>query len=400
MVFSGTCLKLQTKGSFAMPNASWSAAPQVFAICCGLGFSMTLAGGTLGCRKEGALEAENQADAVLPGDAQVQALVDEALDFTRHQRMLRTDRHAAWQIMHGVLAFGGDFQVLHEGQPVKVLDWVLAGGQMAGWTLRKGTVGVKAVVEPGSKTGQGHEDQWLGYMSQSGLALDHPLRVGSDEYTLRDLVKQAKHDVYVGKECSWTLIGLATYLPIDEQWDAADGSRWSLERIVAMEAADQLPPDQAQAEIMASACGGSHRLIGLTIALNQHRRWLAQNGKDLQDLAGGWLAAADRIRWAVDTARGSQHASGAFSVDYFQRSSYPPDLSARLSSTGHTLEFLALALDDEQLKEPWVTRAAVHLCQLFQQTRNLDLECGALYHAAHGLVLYRERRFGKTAPGV
>jgi hypothetical protein len=259
-------------------------------------------------------------------------------------------------------------------------------------------MGVKAVVEPGTKTGQGHEDQWLGYMSQSGLALEHPLRVGTDEYTLRDLVEQAKYDVYDGKECSWTLIGLATYLPIDEQWVAADGTGWSLERIVSMEAAAELPPEQAQAEIMSSACGGTHRLIGLAVAFNRHRQWLAQHGKNQEELTGGWLAAAERIRWAVDTARRFQHPGGAFSVEYFQRPSHPPDLSARLGASGHTLEFLALALDDEELKQPWITRAALALCELFQQTRQLDLECGALYHAAHGLVLYRQRRFAPLRP--
>ena len=34
------------------------------------------------------------------------------------------------------------------------------------------------------------------------------------------------------------------------------------------------------------------------------------------------------------------------------------------------------------------------MCDLFRKTEKLPLECGALYHAAHGLVLYRERVFG------
>jgi hypothetical protein len=36
----------------------------------------------------------------------------------------------------------------------------------------------------------------------------------------------------------------------------------------------------------------------------------------------------------------------------------------------------------------------VFLCDQFKRTRPIDLECGALYHAAHGLQLYRARRFG------
>ena len=56
---------------------------------------------------------------------------------------------------------------------------------------------------------------------------------------------------------------------------------------------------------------------------------------------------------------------------------------------------LALALDDETLKQPWMVRAVDRLCDLFRQTKNIDLECGSLYHATHGLMEYRERRFGR-----
>jgi hypothetical protein len=64
---------------------------------------------------------------------------------------------------------------------------------------------------------------------------------------------------------------------------------------------------------------------------------------------------------------------------------------ARLGATGHVFEVLALALADDRLQEPWVTRAADRLVTLLEQTADLDVECGGLYHAAHGLALYRRR---------
>ena len=69
-------------------------------------------------------------------------------------------------------------------------------------------------------------------------------------------------------------------------------------------------------------------------------------------------------------------------------------MAKNLGTTGHLLEFLALAMSDAQIKEPWVTHAALNLCDVFRKTRDIPLECGALYHAAHGLVLYRTRLFG------
>ena len=64
------------------------------------------------------------------------------------------------------------------------------------------------------------------------------------------------------------------------------------------------------------------------------------------------------------------------------------------------LEFLSIAVSDEDLGRPWIRRAAARLCALFQKTRRVPLECGALYHAAHGLALYRERMFGQREQTV
>ena len=65
----------------------------------------------------------------------------------------------------------------------------------------------------------------------------------------------------------------------------------------------------------------------------------------------------------------------------------------KLGTTGHTLEFLTYALSDQQLGEEWITRAVDKLCDLMEATHDVRVECGALYHAAHGLVIYRQRMF-------
>ena len=47
----------------------------------------------------------------------------------------------------------------------------------------------------------------------------------------------------------------------------------------------------------------------------------------------------------------------------------------------------------EELRQPWVMRAAACLCDLLEQAEHVPLECGALYHAIHGLDVYRKRAF-------
>jgi hypothetical protein len=206
-------------------------------------------------------------------------------------------------------------------------------------------------------------------------------------HTIADWVEQLKLDIHEGTERGWTLMAFAAYLPLDAQWQAGDGSRWSFERIMAVEAAQPMS---------GASCGGTHALGGLVLALNRH---LYAGGK-LRDsrgeyVADGWAAADRRIQQCIRIARAFQQADGSFSSEYFQRAAHSADLAVRMRTTGHTLEFLTMALGDAQLAQPWVTAAVVHLCDILESTKDLDLECGALYHGLHGLVLYRQRRFGK-----
>ncbi len=315
--------------------------------------------------------------------------IDAVLAQARDTRRLDAAVHGAWQAVHGILAFGPELPLAHDGEVSPALDYLLGGGRMTGWLLRPGTPGVVAVVEEGSTMGQGHPDQWLGYLSQCGVAtggdglvgglpLDTKLMVGNSERTLADLFTQARHDIRPGQECSWTLMALTAYLPVDAAWEAGDGRRWTTEDVVRME---------AEADILGAACGGSHRLYGLATAVNAYRAAHPEG----PPAESGWAAAEDVLADCIDRARRFQQPDGSFSVDYFERPAASPDAFATLGATGHVFEVLALVLDDDSLAEPWVTRAATRLVTLLERTADVDVECGALYHAAHGLAIYRRR---------
>lgn len=312
--------------------------------------------------------------------------IDAVLAHARDARRLDAGVHGAWQVVHGILAFGPGFPLVHDGEESSALDYLLDGGRLTGWILRPGTPGPLAVVEPGSTMGQGHPDQWLGYLSQCGVAhgrgqgvpLTTPIRAGNRDYTLADLLARAQRDIRPGQEATWTLMALSTWLPTDTTWKAGDGTAWSVERVVAME---------ADADIFSAACGGAHRLYGLACALDARRR--AAAGPLADD--SGWAAAEAVLEDCIERARQFQQADGSFSVHSFERPGTSPDVFARLGATGHVFEVLAVALDDERLAEPWVTRAAERLTTLLERTADVDVECGALYHSCHGLAIYRQR---------
>jgi hypothetical protein len=260
-----------------------------------------------------------------PSDDELRDRIDRAVSFGRANRHLDGDQNAAWQIVHGLLAFGKDFEIYHQGKLIPALDYLLGGGELNGWKLT--------------------QSQW---------------------------------DIFPGMEATWTLMAYATYLPLDTEWTARDGSEWTIDRIVDMEA------DQ---EIDSSPCGGTHRLYGLALALNRH---LADGGQ----LSGPWAKADGQIQAAIAKAKANQQADGSFSSQFFLRPAFSDDIDKRLGASGHTFEFLTLALGNQQVTEPWMTRGLLSLLDMLERTDQVELECGGLYHAMHGLELYRLRRFG------
>jgi len=248
--------------------------------------------------------------------------------------------------------------------------------------MRRSSNGLDVIVAAGSRIGQGHEDQWLGYLSQVGLSPEERIVVEGDSYTIHDLVTQAQWDIYEGMDASWALMAFGTYLPIDAKWLAKDGSEWTIERIVHT---------LSMMKLADSPCGGTHCLYALTVARN---RYVADGGTFVNDRNGPWREADERIKRAISKAKAFQQPDGSLSTNYFARPASSADTGIRITTTGHTLEFLVTALADDDLNEPWVTSAILHLVDCLERAPARDVECSALYHAAHALTLYRARRFG------
>lgn len=330
------------------------------------------------------VEARNASSS--PGYQDLKERLDETLDAGLHQRQLSIQRNGAWQILHGVLAYGQELKVETPEGTVAVIPYLLDGGVMKGFEPLPGdkfedpdSQGLRMELDPGGKTGQGHRDQWLKILSMCDLPADQPIRVGSKNFALLDMVRQTEWDIprNVEMEYSWTLVGLTAYRPTTHRWTARDGRVWSIEGLVESE---------LERDLAISACGGTHRLNGLAITLRRH---LAQGGQ----LTGVWATADDRLNQAIEQAKMYQNGDGSFSSSYFHRPGWSPDLSEVLGTTGHTLETVAIAADDETLREAWVEKAVLRLCDVLELTADVDLECGGLYHALHGLKVYRQRRF-------
>jgi len=329
-------------------------------------------------------DAQEQVGKPVHAGMPLQDLIEQTLLFNRDKRMLSVDRNAAWQVAHGAVAYGKDLKLQVDGKEVSALEYLFSGGQIRGWELSLGPTlantnrpSIKAYVEAGSYVGQGHVDQFIGYLSQAALPLNTPIHIDDQILTLEDWGRSAQAEIPNNpyREYSWTLIALTNLFPNDVTWKAADDKPWTLESIAEFEAKQDLAD---------SPCGGMHRLMGLahTVVYCKNRQIPFQ---------GGWLAAKQKVEQAVETIKKFQNSDGTFSANYTLRPGTSPDLSTRIGTTGHTLEFLAFALEPEQLSEPWMQRSVYRLCELLNAASQVDLECGGLYHGLSGLRIYRDR---------
>ncbi len=314
--------------------------------------------------------------------------VESALDTALTARSLSTQENAAWQILHGVVCFGDQLTIdTPDRGEVPALEYAFSGGVIRGFELQPGDVhpktnrrGVKAKLEPGSYVGQGHVDQWIAICAMCDLPPETVVQIGDQEFTVLDWARQAQYDVSENylDEYGWTLIALTHYLPDEPSWIAKDGRAYSLEDLVQVE---------VDLDLATAACGGTHSLAGVVRALNLKK----QSG--LPDSAI-WTQAQELVDQCIAKAKMFRASDGRLSCYYFDRSGVSVDLSAELSSAGHVFEFLALALQRDELSEAWVEGSLSRLCSLLESAEHVDLECGGLYHALNGLKIYHDRRWG------
>lgn len=328
---------------------------------------------------EEAVPARNQRSKAEIPDS-LKGRIELAIEHVRHRDLLVTN--AFWTIFHGILAFGDGQTLLdpRSGKRVNAIDYIFDGqyeiGEVRGLGFIPTKYGLDVQMGP-TFVGQGHQDQLLGYLVQCGLKADRKIVVFGKEYTVMDAVNHSKMRARVGQELSWTIILLSEYLGTDASWVNAEGERISVADLVKSE---------VEASVNEAACGGTHRLEGITWALHTHLR---RGGKK----EGVWLAADEHLKKYQRIAKEYQNPDGTFSTNYFKSPGHDPDPQRRIGTTGHTLEFLAMSMSDEELKEQWVQDAAAALAMLFLENQSLAIESGALYHSVHGLVLYYRRLF-------
>jgi hypothetical protein len=323
-----------------------------------------------------------------PPDA-LKTRIDAAIAQIR-RRELRTD-NGFWTVFHGILGLGPSIELVdpETGKHVNALDYIAGGGKLRGLSFKPAPQGLDVETMAGTFTGQGHQDQFVAEMVEWGVAPERKFVVDGKDYTFDDFLRYSKARASVKQqqpqpqELEWAIVIIGTRYGTDISWTNAAGEELRFEDLMRAE---------VDKDVDKAACGGTHLLFGLTWAYHLH---LQKGGQT----TGVWKDVADRIALYKRRAREQQNVDGSFSTEYFRDRGSAPDMGQRIATTGHIFEWLALALSDEELKEPWVQGAANALSLMFLENQDKGIEGGAMYHAVHGLIIYSSRVYGTDKLG-
>lgn len=305
---------------------------------------------------------------------------------TYHRRQLNTRDHTSWEIMHAFLAFGLPARVHLAGpggETVSSIGWMNMGGRCRGQSLLEIRDGSLVAIRGYGV--QGHSAQYLAMLAQCRVSPRSPIVVDSQEFTVADLIESEKRACRPKTELTFALISMAHYLPSNASWSSSDGGQWTLERLVE---------EELEQPINGAACGGTHRLFGLSYACQRRRQAVGA-------LDGAYGRANELVRnHQVLALTRLQNRDGSLSTEWFKRpADREDDIERKVQTTGHMLEWIVASIEQESLYHERVTRCVEFLTRALASDPGHDWKIGPMSHALHALAIYQERMWGTVMPG-
>jgi len=297
---------------------------------------------------------------------------------TYYRRNLNTRDHTPWEVFHQIVAYGPETLVRRggpRGEKVDAVRWLCDNQPCRGMRLMHLERGKMALRR--AKGVQGHYGQFLAILAQHQIPRDYGIEIELRRFTVEDLIRTEQRTCRAGEELTFKLIAFMHYLEPGASWKNDRGETWTVERILR---------DEINAPIRGAACGGTHRLMGLSYAVRRRQ--------DLgQPMDGEYLRADKYLRDYHRYAFSLQNDDGSFSTEWFAARGNREIKDRKLQTTGHITEWLAYSIPDEHLDDPRMAKAIDFLATLLLEDPNAEWKIGPLGHALHALALYDQRVF-------
>ncbi|MEO0529030.1 MAG: hypothetical protein AAF266_00485 [Planctomycetota bacterium] len=296
-----------------------------------------------------------------------------------YRQPLNTLEHDPWELMHGMLAYELHSRV-RDGGPRGPFMTSIGHLCFNRASKRQQMMAVDGDGRLDVRVGvglQGHKGQLLAMLAQCNVSPEYPIRVEGRDFTIRDLIESEQRSCYAKTELTFKLIGLGHYLGSDARWLNDQGESWDIPRLIR---------EEREQPIRGAACGGTHRLAGLSLA---YRRREARG----EPIDGEYAEAARFVSQYQTYAFQLQNADGSLSTEWFRGRGDEEDIDRRLRTTGHLLEWLVYSLPDDQLRSYRTVKAVNYLTNLLAGNADHEWHLGSIGHAIHALVLYDKRVF-------
>ena len=284
-----------------------------------------------------------------------------------------TSVRSPWAVMHAVLAFGGEYEMVHGQGRVNAIGWMCHNGTCR--TQRMFTPKGNGFVPNVGDGVQGHEGQFLAILAQSNVPLDYPIQIGSAKFTVEDLVRYEMATCKEKSELTFKLIGLSYYLDSNKKWKSNDGKVWSIPKLIQEELAEP---------INGAACGGTHRLMGFSFSVRQRQL-------QGQPINGQYARAAKFVREYIAYTWQLQNPDGSFSTKWYEGRGNDPSDERKVQTSGHMLEWLMYTISDEELQTPKVGKGIDFLLSQIYDRRDKKWPIGPRGHSTRAIALYNAR---------
>lgn len=310
----------------------------------------------------------------------MQAPIAQCLQYY-YRRPENARERTPWGMLHAILPFGIDSQVDTGRQRHNAIAWL--AGNNPGRNLKIFAVTPQGQLIAREGVGlQGHQAQVLAIFAQAGVPLEYPLIVSGRRFSVESLVRSEMAACKSGNELTFTLIGLSNYLPTDTRWKAADGQVWDFERLLR---------EELSQPVIGAACGGTHRLMGLSFALKQRKL-------EGLPITGQWARVDTYINDFIQYAWELQNRDGSFSTNWFEGREDRNDPDRKLQTTGHILEWLVYTLPADELTDPRVTRSISFVANSLIRRKSEKLDVGPKGHALRAISLYHTKMYDSDRP--
>ena len=220
-----------------------------------------------------------------------------------YRKPLNSMEHDPWEVMHSMLSYELNSRVRDggpRGRPITAVGYLCFNKPCD----RKRMLYVNSDGELDVRVGvglQGHRGQFLAMLAQCNVSPDYPIRIGERDFSIQDLAEAEQRTCYARSELTFKLIGLGHYLDSDARWVNNQGETWDIPRLIR---------EERTQPIRGAACGGTHRLSGLSLA------WRRREARG-EPVEGEYLEAANFVRQYQQYAFRLQNRDGSLSTEWF-----------------------------------------------------------------------------------